>query len=134
MTSEHLLEPVRPVTIGGQVYTLKGTLGALKEIQHAFGKPILDVHAAVLGLSFDDLARLIALGIKGNGETPPAPEAVEQWVLEDNGIEDTQKLMLEWLLMAVTPKKSREKKMADFRATLDAIEKAREAMAAKPKK
>jgi hypothetical protein len=117
--TDHLIDPSKPVTVGGKTYTLDGSFKTLKAVQHAFEKDVVDVQVEVYrGMRFDDMARLISVGIAGSGETPPALEAIEQEIVEEIGITETRYLLTEWLVLAMTPKRDREKKA---RAVAEAI-------------
>jgi hypothetical protein len=113
-----LVSPDRRVTVAGKEYTLDGSFRTLKAIQHGFGKEIIGLWGTITAMAFDDLARLIALGIEGSGGKAPAPEVIEQEIVEEIGIDDTRALLVEWLLIAMSPKRDREKKarlMAEVR-------------------
>lgn len=117
--TDHLIDPSRPVTIAGKAYTLDGSFKTLKAIQAAFEKDVVDVQVeAFRGMRFDDMAKLIHVGIEGSGEKPPAREDIEHEVVEEIGITETRYLLTEWLLVALTPKRDREKKA---REVADAI-------------
>lgn len=68
-------------TIDGRAYTLCLTLGALAELETAFGVDDLSALAARFGsgrLSAADLARLAGAGLRGGGH-PITDEEVRSW-------------------------------------------------------
>lgn len=101
-----MMSPDRPVTIGGQTYTLDGSFRTLKAIQTVTGKDVLDVLVdAIQGKHrFDDLANLIRLGIEGSGQQAPDIAEIEQEI----GIRQAAELVMEWLMAATSPKRDRE--------------------------
>lgn len=105
--TDYLVSPEYTLEIGGKPYTLDGSIGTLKAIQHHFKKDILDVLTELAGMRFDEHAEIIRLGI---GQAAPPLEVIEQSIVDDIGITETRWHLQAWLVMAVTPKRDREKK------------------------
>lgn len=105
--TDNLISPERPITLEGKKHTLHGSVHVLKEIQQEFDKDIYDIAAGgTFQMRFDELAKLFRIGI---GEDAPTTEVVEQEIVEEMGIGEAMFLAHEWLTLAVSPKREREK-------------------------
>ncbi len=106
----HLVTPEWTVEFGGKKHILDCSFRTLKAIQHEFKKDILDVLTDISAMRFDEHAKMIELGINGTGQVAPSLEEIEQGIIDDIGISEVRWELQAWLVMAVTPKRDREKK------------------------
>lgn len=117
--TDNLLSPDRPIEIAGQTYTLCGSLKALKGIQEAMDTEILQFLVLKLStLSFDRLAKVISIAIEAGAAKSPDLATIETAIVDEIGIMNARSIVGEWLVLATTPKKDREKKALELASLL----------------
>jgi hypothetical protein len=113
--TDHLVTPEKTIEIAGKTYTLDGGFKALKAIQHATEIEILRfIKHEVASYPFDKLARVIAIGIQHSGQSAPPLESIEQAIVDDIGISEARFIVMEWLIIATSPKAERQKKALEL--------------------
>lgn len=116
-----LLEPIRKLSIAGAEYTLDGRLEALKDIQQHFGRDIYDIHPALATMRFDELAKVIEIGIRAGGGKPPSLDAISREIVEEIGIDEAKYLLMEWLILAISPRRDREKNLQSQKKLIESV-------------
>lgn len=101
------VSPDKTITLAGREYLLSGSFRALKGIQTAFDRDILEIGAECLRMRSDELAKLIRIAV---GEGAPSEVSIEEAVMTEIGVLETRFLVAEWLNIALAPPEKREKK------------------------
>lgn len=115
-----LITPDKTITIGERSFTLVGSFEVLRDLQHAFAKDIIPLQASVMHMRQDQIAKLIAIASRSN------EQEVGQLILDEMDVADSAYIVLKaeimtWLLLAMTPKKDREKKSAEVAKIVEGI-------------
>ncbi len=121
LNENNILEPKFDITINKKAYTIKGTFKVLKVIQQTLDMEITELSGKLLTMPFTDMAKLIRVAIypdmvsqKANEESDETDkkrlslEAIEEWMVEEGGIDDTRCLLFDFIRTAIVPKKKRK--------------------------
>lgn len=116
-----LVTPDKDIQIGERKFTLVGSFKVLKELQHAFQRDIIPIQASVMHMRQDQIAKFIAIANAASSHslTAPTDEEIGQLILDEMDIADNDYIVLKaeimtWLLLAMTPKRDREKKRPEL--------------------
>lgn len=121
LNDDNVLEPKIVLTINKKAYTIKGTFKILKVIQQSLDMEITELSGKLLTMQFTDMAKLIRVAIYPETASPEVNEeddeadkkrlsleAIEEWMVEESGIDDTRCLLFDFLRTAIVPKKKRK--------------------------
>ena len=118
LNDDNILEPKFVITINKKSYTVKGTFTVLKVIQEALGMEITELSGNLLTMNFTDMAKLIRVAIYPDAVSPEANEEadkkrlslekIEEWMVDENGIDETRCLLFDFMRTAIVPKKKRK--------------------------
>jgi hypothetical protein len=117
------ITPDQTIEIAGHTYTLDGSFKTLKDIQTATKTEIIKYINGLWESPFEQMAKVIDIGIRNAQQNPPLLPTIEQAIVEEIGIIQAREKLMTWLGLAVTPKAEREKKakrLAEKRAELEA--------------
>lgn len=117
-----LVTPDKTIKIGDQAFTLVGSFGVLKQLQHVFARDIIPLQGSVMHMRQDQIAKVISIAASVN------EDAVGQLILDEMDVADNEYIILKteimtWLFVAMTPRREREKKSAEMSVILDSVKK-----------
>lgn len=121
LSDDNVLEPKIVITIKKKSYTMLGTFKVLKVIQQAFDTEIIELSGKLLTMQFTDMAKLMriaiypdSLSVTANEEDAEIDqkrlslESIEEWLVEEGGIDDTRCLLFDFMRTSVVPRKKRK--------------------------
>lgn len=113
---DNLVSPSRTITIGEKKYVLDGSFATLRAIQQHFDKDVVQILITITEMRLDQIADLIAIG-SGQGNA----DEIGQSIADEIGANTIEYVrfktqLVAWLNVAITPKASREKKIAEMDA------------------
>lgn len=142
LNDKDVLEPKFTITINKKAYIIKGTFKILKVIQESLNMEITELSGKLLTMPFTDMAKLIRVAIypdtvssKVNEEGDEADKKrlslddIEEWMVEDSGIDETRCLLFDFMRTAIVPKKKRKEAHERAIALLGGLLKVQAAMA-----
>lgn len=115
LEENNILEPKFTITINKKSYTVIGKFKILKAIQQELKTEITELSGQLLTMPFTDMAKLIRVGIYPETVEDEEVEkkrlsldTIEEWVVDENGIDDTRCLLFDFLRTSIVPKKKRK--------------------------
>lgn len=126
--TEHLLTPESTLDIMGKPCVWSGDFSALKAIQHALKKDIVDVQMDIFETRLDEFALLLSVMAVSSGFHVKESE-VGQWLQDEVGIGTAPFVLLKSqvaaaIAIALAPLSSRQKKREEMTQQVESIAKA----------